>query len=506
MAKSLKKTTLNLFILRLLRMVITVVTVTFSAKYFGVSMEKDIWVLTLTIITTVTSAVWGPINEVFRTKFVFIKEQEGAEAAVGKTASLVGFIFWATILMAVGMFVTAPYMAQSMTHNMQMGAAALFVSLLLLQLPSLMLNELTNIGISILNAYNVYYLPEMVGFASGLVNLAAIILFADCIGIYSLLVGTYFGIIVLFAIVLYFLHKKRIAIWGRLFSFKWGDIKVFLLFALPFFFPYFVGQINTLFEKYLAGMLGSGNISSLEYARQFINVLQSVLSSVLTTIMVPVLAKQFITRCKAEFNRTILDNLMICMLIYLAACVFLIGSSTPLCDFFFNRGKVSSEALQVIMTLTVLYGIAFFGVLMYLVMGMSLLASNKGKTYATVGVVTQIVVLTVNFLFCPYYGVYVFPVSLGTVHLVAGVIMFSQVSYIENKKVLRYLFRALLTVSGITALFYTLNGIIDYKVSFIRLVAIGIIFAALLPASAWMLGFNVKAYFIKVKTKFNHFI
>lgn len=139
-------------------------------------------------------------------------------------------------------------------------------------------------------------------------------------------------------------------------------------------------------------------------------------------------------------------------------------------------------------------------------MGMSLLASNKGKTYATVGVVTQIVILTVNFLFCPYYGVYVFPVSLGTVHLVAGAIMFSQVSYIENKKVLRYLFRALLTVSGITALFYTLNGIIDYKVSFIRLVAIGIIFAALLPASAWMLGFNVKAYFIKVKTKFNHFI
>ena len=79
MAKSLKKTTLYLFILRLVRMVITVVTVTFSAKYFGVSMEKDMWVLTLTLITTITSAVWGPLNEVFRTKFVFIREQEGAE-------------------------------------------------------------------------------------------------------------------------------------------------------------------------------------------------------------------------------------------------------------------------------------------------------------------------------------------------------------------------------------------------------------------------------------------
>lgn len=506
MAKSLKKTTLYLFILRLLRMVITVVTVTFSAKYFGVSMEKDIWVLTLTIITTVTSAVWGPINEVFRTKFVFIKEQEGAEAAVGKTASLVGFIFWVTILMAIGMFVAAPYMSESMTHNMQMGAAALFVSLLLLQLPSLLINELTNIGISILNAYNVYYLPEMVGFASGLVNLAAIILFADSIGIYSLLIGTYFGIVVLFAVVLYFLYKKEISIWGRLVSFKWGDVKVFLLFALPFFFPYFVGQINTLFEKYLAGMLGSGNISSVEYARQFITVLQSVLSSVLTTIMVPVLAKQFINRHKEDFNRTILDNLMICMLIYLAACVFLVGSSVPLCDFFFNRGKVSPEALQNIILLTKLYGIAFFGVLMYLIMGMSLLASNKGKVYASVGVVTQIAVLAINFMFCPHYGVFVFPIALGSVHLVAGAIMFCQITDIDARATLRYLFKAVVTVLGITALFYAYNSIFTYEVSFLRLIIVGLIFVALLPASAWLLGFDVKAYLIKIKSKFNHSI
>lgn len=506
MAKSLKKTTLYLFILRLLRMVITVVTVTFSAKYFGVSMEKDIWVLTLTIITTVTSAVWGPINEVFRTKFVFIREQEGAEAAVGKTASLVGFIFWVTILMAIGMFVAAPYMSQSMTHNMQMGAAALFVSLLLLQLPSLMINELTNIGISILNAYDVYYIPEIVGFASGLVNLAAIILFANSIGIYSLLIGTYFGIIVLFAVVLYFLHKKGISIWGRLVSFKWGDVKVFLLFALPFFFPYFVGQINTLFEKYLAGMLGSGNISSVEYARQFITVLQSVLSSVLTTIMVPVLAKQFINRHKEEFNRTILDNLMICMLIYLAACVFLIGSSTPLCDFFFNRGKVSPEALQNIILLTKLYGIAFFGVLLYLIMGMSLLASNKGKFYATVGVATQIAVLAINFLLCPRYGVFVFPIALGSVHFVAGAIMFWQITYIDIKNTLGYLFRAVLAVSGVTAIFYVFNDFVAYDVSFIRLVVVGCLFGVLLPASALMLGFDVKAYIIKIKSKINHSI
>lgn len=220
--------------------------------------------------------------------------------------------------------------------------------------------------------------------------------------------------------------------------------------------------------------------------------------------MVPVLAKQFINRHKDEFNRTILDNLMICMLIYLSASVFLIGSSTPLCDFFFNRGKVSPEALQNIILLTKLYGIAFFGVLLYLVMGMSLLASNKGKYYATVGVATQIAVLAINLLFCPHYGVFVFPVALGSVHFVAGGIMFSRIDYVDVRHTLGYLFRASLAVSGITAMFYAFNGLVPYDVPFVRLVAVGLMLVALLPASAWMLGFDVKTYLMKIMSKFHH--
>ena len=503
MAKSLKKTTLYLFILRLVRMVITVVTVTFSAKYFGVSMEKDMWVLTLTLITTITSAVWGPLNEVFRTKFVFIREQEGAEKAVRKTASLVGFIFWVTIMIGLLLLVFASPISGMMTKNMQADAAALFISLLMLQIPSLLFNELTNIGISILNAYDVYYIPEIVGFAGGLINLAAIIALAPSWGIYSLLIGTYFGIFVLFGVVAYFLYKKDLKVWQHLFSVRWGDVKIFLLFALPFFFPYFVGQFNALFEKYLAGMLGSGNISSVEYARQFVSVLQNVQSSVLTTIMVPVLAKQFINKQQGEFNKTIKDNLMICMFIYGAAAIFMIGSATPLCDFFFNRGKVSPEALQMIITLTKLYGLAFFGVLMYLIMGMSLLASDKGKFYATAGVATQIVVLAINFLGCRLLRVYIFPISLGLVHLMAGVLMFCKNDVIERRHTLAYLSRALVSIAIIVLAIYTFNTLFIYDVAILRLVEVGISLVIALPLLGLMLGFDIKNIFNKLVKKFS---
>lgn len=501
MAQSTKKASLYLFVLRLVRMAITVITVTFSAKYFGVSMEKDIWVLTLTIITTLVTAVFGPLNDIFRTKFVFIREQDGEEKALDKTSSLVGFVFWVTIVLGAILFFGADYFAGIMTENMQQGAAALFVSLLMLQIPSLMFNELTNIGISILNAYDVYYIPEIVGFLGGIVNLAAIIFLAPSWGIYSLLVGTYFGILVLFFVVAYFLHKKKLAVWNRLCRFKWADVWVFIVFALPFFFPYFVGQINTFVEKYISGMLGSGMISSVEYSRQFISVLQNVLTSVFTTIMVPVLSKQFINRCREDFNKTIIDNLMIGMLIYGVASVFMIGSATPLCDFFFNRGKVSPEALEMIITLTQYYAVAFLGILLYIITGLAMLASDQRKYYATLGVLTQIVVLAVNYFGSRQFGVYIFPVSLGAVHLCAGALMFVHNAQLQRRAILKYLLRATLSLAVIIAAVYAANHAFSYDKAFLRLVEVGASLVAVVPLMAYMLGFNVKAYAQKAISK-----
>lgn len=63
MPQSLRKTTLSLFILRLLRICLSVITLAVSAKYFGVSIERDVWVLTTAFISALGAAVWGPINE-----------------------------------------------------------------------------------------------------------------------------------------------------------------------------------------------------------------------------------------------------------------------------------------------------------------------------------------------------------------------------------------------------------------------------------------------------------
>jgi peptidoglycan biosynthesis protein MviN/MurJ (putative lipid II flippase) len=493
MATSTKKASLYLFILRFVRMIISVITLTFTARFFGVSMERDVWILVVTLITTIIQAMWGPINEIFRAKFVFIQEKEGSEIAVRKTGSLFGFIIWVTIFVSLALYLFSTPISEIMTRDLETGAIILFVNLFMWQIPTLLLNELTNIGISILNAYEVYYIPEVVGFFSGIVNLLVIILLAPTIGIYSLLIGTYVGIFFLLFAVIFYLNKLKINVWRYIFSIRWTDVKLFILFSLPFYLPYFVGQFNAIFERVIAGMLGTGNISSVEYARQFITILQSVLSSVLTTIMVPVLAKQFINKMAVDFNKTVLDNLQISMLIYALASIFLISSATPLCDFFFNRGKIDVDSMLVIKRLTQCYGLAFFGVIVYIIMGMVLLSSNQGKYYAIIGVITQICVFAFNLIGVKKMGVYVLPTSLGIVHLISGILMLTRSSIINHRRIVVYIFKSVIGLYLVLLPYFILDYKFNYNNSFLRLLYIGLSLLLILPILCSILGFDIKS-------------
>ena len=65
------KTTFLLFLFRAVGLLVSIMSVTVTAKFFGVSIEKDCWILALALTTTIVQAVWGPLNEIFRAKFIF---------------------------------------------------------------------------------------------------------------------------------------------------------------------------------------------------------------------------------------------------------------------------------------------------------------------------------------------------------------------------------------------------------------------------------------------------
>ncbi len=499
---NIKKTTTLLFILRVSKFLLSILNLSVTAHFFGVSIEKDMWVLSSVVIATVVSCFWGPLNEIFRTKFVFIKEVEGNETARKKTASLVGFIIWFSLFLGGVILIFARPIAGLLTNGVDETGFELLYKLGILLIPTILISELSNICTSILNAYNVFYIPEIVNFFTSSLNIVALIILAPLLGIYALVVTTYIGGLSLLTVLVYYLHKKDIFIWDHILNISIKDVWQFVVFALPFFFPYFIGQLNVVSQNYLAGLLGDGNISIIDYSRTFAISVQSVLSSVLTTIMVPMLAKAYINKQQKDFNSILRDNLQICFLILGVSLAFLVGAAEPVCYFFFESDNVSKTALTSIIALTQAYGIALVGVLLYMIFSYVMLSSNRRKLYAAIGVLVQV------FLF----GLYVlmfkitnslmsFPVCFGFCHLAAALLMFGIKKGIPHKEILLSLAKSSLAITFVICSVYLLCHNVHIGYSFVDLIMAGLLTFVLSPVLLWGHNISTKTVINRVLCK-----
>lgn len=491
-----KKLTSLLFILRILRMAISVGFVTVTAKFFGVSIEKDIWVLVSTITATITSVLWGPLTDVFRAKFVFIKEKEGVLHATNKTSSLLGFIIYFSLIVILLLSVFSKQIASQFPNIADDDYVILFQTMIIIMLPTVIINELTNIFISILNSFDVYYIPETISIFTGIASIILVFTLTPILGIYSLVLSTYVSTMFLLFILIYFLKRNHINVIRNILKPNIREAWVFIAFSLPLFFPYFINQFNALFEKYIAGSIGAGLISSLDYSRQFITILQTVLLSVLSTAMLPQLAKAFIQNDDKHYLSIFKDNFVICTLLLSVFQAFMIGAPEPLCGFFFDRGGINADELQFISSLIRAFGIAFFGVYFYIFMGIVLVSSNQNKIYASLGVVTQIIILLINAIsFYIYQTLYVFPISLGVAHLLSSIGMLLSSSKLSFKNLVDVLIKLSIVIilpTGTTILLQKQILAMDY---FYNLAIIAILVSVELLFMLPLVGISVRTVF-----------
>lgn len=428
----MKKTVFILFILRAIRLSVSILTLPLTAFFFGISFERDAWILSLSFITTLGLSIWGPLDETFRTKFVFLKETEGDEKALSRTASLVGFSVITSIIIISLIFVFIGPITHLLNFSDTSVKSSLISNLIVLLLPTLLINQIISIGTSVLNSYEIFYIPELIGTLTSFINLFLIFFLAPIIGIYSLLISQYISILILLLAILFNLKKLSIIVF-KIPNVYWNDVKIFLLFSLPFFLPYFAGQINQFLEKWIASSIGEGKVSILDYSRQFTVILQIVVSSVLSTVMVPLLSKSFTKNELSKFAKIVKENIQIIFIISCLTLPIFIGSNDTFTNFFLNNGKLKRIDLNEISELIRYYGFAFVGVLLYIFFGLVLVTSNKSKVYAFFGVLAQILVLIINFIFIKSIGICIFPISLGVGHFIVAII-FAFILKIDNKK------------------------------------------------------------------------
>jgi putative peptidoglycan lipid II flippase len=420
----LRRSTIFLFGLRLLRALLSLVVLSVSAYYFGLSVERDIWVLAFNCILVLDLAIWGPVNETFRAKFIFVKEQEGEEIAVRKASSLLLFSSFVTVLITTIILLYPDAIAKFIAPVYYESNKEQLILMIRLLAPSFLVNQVSQLGSGILNAYKSFYLPEISGLISTSLTILVLLFLVPTFGIYSLVISYYLGLIVLFFLLYYELIRKRIIQRpAQFFNPSFKDAFPFLLFALPFFLPYFAGQVNLIAEKSIANILGQGKVSIVDYCRKFIDIPINALSSVLTMVLLPTLSSLFSRGELRSFSIELQKMIQTGLLVLSLVMGFLLLNADSIVSIFYGFRKIDENYLLVMAGMIKAYSVCAFSLFFYSVFGIAMIAYGKGRIYAFIGILAQVIMIGMNVFLNRQLDVLIFPYSLFIAHFIASIFL-----------------------------------------------------------------------------------
>ena len=417
-----RRISFGLAVLKIIRAFLSIYAVILSATYFGASFERDTWVLAGSAVVILTQLMFGPINEIFRAKFIHIRAEEGEDKALKATNSLIYGIAVVSLLVVV-FFELYPGLLSGLLAPGFKGVEREALSLMIRWIiPALILNEITLIWIAILNSYRSYFIPDFYSLISAVINVLCILVMAPVLGIYSLIVSSYIESMVLSVILVVALLKmnKYIFTWSRP---RWFMIRPFIVTSFPFYFAYLAGNAQMAIERMLSTYLGVGNVSVLDYARKFIDMPTSVIVGVITTILTPTLAEHFVRNKHEEFN---LESIKFMRLLILGLTPFVVLCSVcsrEMVELLLVRGSFKREFIDVTSQSLTLFCLGSVGYIFYAIGAQSLIAQKKGAFYAMLGTVATMVSIVMNMSLFKVVGLVIFPLSWGLTLFVTGLFM-----------------------------------------------------------------------------------
>jgi putative peptidoglycan lipid II flippase len=417
-----RRISLGLGILKFVRALLTVYSVILSAKYFGASLERDTWVLAVSSVSVIMQVLFGPINEIFRTKFVHVRAEEGEKKAIACTSSLIYAIIGLSTLFIIIVEVYPGLLSNLFAPGFK-GAELETLSLMMrLLIPSLLISEITLVYISVLNVHGSYFIPDIFAFITAVINVVCIIVLVPFIGIYSLFVSSYIGTLSLAIVLLISLKRtvKGVLAFSRP---RWVLLRPFIVTSIPFYLSYFIGNAQMAIERMLSTYLGVGNVSVLDYARKFIDMPNSVFVGIITTVVAPVLAEFFINEQRKEFHREVIRTIRFLILSMIPFVALFSVCSKELVELLLVRGSFKRELIEITSQSLSVFCFGAIGYILYAVGAQSLIAQKRAVFYGIVGSIATTVSIILNFAFFRIAGLLIFPFSWGLTLFLSGLYM-----------------------------------------------------------------------------------
>jgi putative peptidoglycan lipid II flippase len=294
--------------------------------------------------TLFTLIAAGALGSAFLPTFTGLLVKDERSAAWKLASALINLITLFLSLAALLASIFAPQivrylLAPGLSNNTQ--AFALAVDLLRIQSISAVLFGIGGLVISILNAHQVFFVPQITAAMYQLGQIFGVLVLARWLGIYGLAWGVVFGAGLFLLVQIPSLLRLK----GEFsFSLGWGNTDVVRVFQLmgPRVFGAAIVQLNFWVNNNLGSRMAEGSIQSLSYGFTLMVMAQAVIAQSVAIAAMPTFSAQHALGKLDEMRSSLASALRGILLFALPASVGLILLARPIVSMLYERGEFSA--------------------------------------------------------------------------------------------------------------------------------------------------------------------
>lgn len=356
--------------------------------------------------TLFTLIAAGALGSAFLPTFTALLVKNDRVSAWRLASSMINLV---TLLLSLAAVIAAWFAPQIVRSLLAPGLSrdpalfALTVSLLRIQSISAVLFGLGGLVISILNAHQVFFIPQITAAMYQIGQIFGVLVLARWMGIYGLAWGVVIGAVLFLLIQLPSLLKLKgdftVSLGGRN-----PDVRKVIQLMGPRVFGTAVVQLNFWVNTNLGSRMAEGSLISLSYGFMLMLMAQAAIAQSVAIAALPTFSAQFALGKLDEMRISLASTLRVIFLLALPATVGLILLARPIVSMLYQHGEFSAITAQMTAWALAWYAAGLVGHSVMEVLTRAFYAQHDTKTPVLIGTLAMGLNVAFSFLFARLFS------------------------------------------------------------------------------------------------------
>ena len=401
MRKSIIKSTLIVVVISFLAKLIAFVKSVIQASYFGASFETDAFNLAFGFVGNVLYMFTTALAVAFVPLYIQHKKQQKAKQFATVTITMLTVI---SLFISIGFAFAAPLIVRIIAPTYEGPMQELTAKYIRVLVFGLIFSLVANLYTNLLNAERIYGFSSLGSVINSIVLIAAILLFSDRLGVWTLVISVPLS---------YFIQWLILYIRGRQYaniSFRYGfydeSIKSLIIQATPILISQATVEINQVIDRALLTSVGEGVVTAVSYSIVLYHFATTLIEAPISSVMFTELSEAGSEKDESRISDLLNTSCKVLCIVCIPVVAVMLFAAKDIVNIVYGHGRFTAQAVNNCAIGLQMYALCLLPVSIKKIMSRAYYAVNDTRRPMVLGILEVIMNITLSLLLVRPFGIY----------------------------------------------------------------------------------------------------